>query len=72
MITSITKLSELYKLFTVAMFYYLIGNIQSKYRSKLKVIQLIAMAKSSMIVKHGVDAVLKPFVEDTKKLEKVD
>ena len=72
MITSITKLSEACKLFTVAMFYYLLGNIQPKYRSKLKVIQLIAVAKSSMIAKHGVDAVLKPFVEDMKKLEKVD
>ena len=53
------------------MFYYLLGNINPRYRSQLKAIQLVAIANVSVIETHGVDAVLKPVVEDIKKLEKV-
>ena len=55
---------------TLAMFYYLLGNVRPKFRSQLKVIQLVAVVNSSVIENNGIDAILKPVVEDIKKLEK--
>ena len=52
----------------VGAFFYFLANIRPQYRSSLNVSQLFAVAKSSGIKSHGVDAVLKPFVEDLKKL----
>ena len=54
----------------VAMFYYLLGNVKPKYRSQLKVIQLVAVANSSVIDRNGIDAILTPVVDDIKSLEK--
>ena len=53
------------------MFYYLLGNVQPKYRSQLKAIQLVAVANSAVVDTIGVDAVLEPLVKDIKRLEKV-
>lgn len=53
------------------MFYYLLANISPQYRSQIKAIQLVCVAPSSAVTNHGVDAILEPFVEDVKKLEKV-
>ena len=55
---------------TLAMFYYLLGNVRPKFRSQLKVIQLVAVVNSSVIKNNGIDAVLKPVVEGIKTLEK--
>ena len=55
----------------LAMFYYLLGNLQPKYRSQLKAIQLVAVANSSVVDDIGIDAVLKPLIDDMKKLEEV-
>ena len=52
------------------MFYYLLGNVRPKFRSQLKVIQLVAVVKASVIENNGIDAILKPLVEDIRKLEK--
>ena len=55
-----------------AMFYYLLGNLHPKYRSQLKAIQLVAVANSSVVDAVGIDAILKPLIDDVKKLEKVN
>ena len=50
------------------MFYWLLLNIHPAYRSTLHSIQLLAVAKSSHIRTYGIDAVLKPIVDDLKIL----
>lgn len=49
-------------------FYFTLGNLSPKYRSKLTSIYLLALVKSSFISSYGMDAVLKPFIDDMKKL----
>ncbi len=41
------------------------------YPSSEKAIQLLCLCKTSHIKKYGIDAVLKPFMADLKKLEEV-
>ena len=41
-----------------------LGNIPSKYRSRLKVINLVTCATCSVVEEHGIDAILKTFVDD--------
>lgn len=55
-------------LFYLGMFYFALGNISPKFRSKLSSIHLITIVKTSLIVQYGIDTVLKPFIEDLKKL----
>ena len=49
-------------------FYFTLGNISPKYRSKLKSIQLLALVKNSLIKKYGMNSVLEPIVKDLKAL----
>lgn len=49
-------------------FYFTLGNISPKYRSQLSAIQLVALVKSSFVSTYGMDEILKPFVNDVKKL----
>ena len=49
-------------------FYFSLGNISPKYRSRVASIQLLGLVKSTYISEYGMDAVLKPIVEDIKKL----
>lgn len=56
------------QLFFTGTFYFILGNIQPKYRSSYKMIQLAALCKVSYINKYSMDAVLKPIVNDLKKL----
>lgn len=46
------------------MFYYTLGNINPKYRSKLASIHLLAMARQSDLSECGVDAILERLHED--------
>jgi hypothetical protein len=46
-----------------------LGNVHPKFRSSLKVIHLIATATAPVIEKHGIDCILKPFLDDIRKLE---
>ncbi len=55
-------------LFHIGIFYYILGNIQPKFRSKLSSIQLVAIVKTPTLNMYGMDAVLRPFVDDLKKL----
>lgn len=50
-------------------FYFTLGNIEPRYRSKLHVIQLVTLANSSTIKNHGFNAVLQPLVRDLQHLE---
>ncbi len=43
----------------------------NKLRSSLKCIQLLSIAKYEIICTHGVEALLKPIVDDVLKLEQV-
>ena len=49
------------------MFFFL-GNIRPQYRSTLKAIHLVAVAKSQDITKYGIDSFMTPFIEDLKTL----
>ena len=51
------------------MFYYTITNIDPMLRSRLGAIMLLAVAKSEVISKYGIDEILKPFVEEMMELE---
>ena len=53
------------------MFYYLFGNISPRYRSRLKMIQLVYVINAEVMKEHGVDTILKPLISDIQKLEKV-
>ena len=52
-------------------FYYLLGNISPHFRSKIHNIQLLLLANSSSVAEYGIDHIIKPIVEDIKKLESV-
>ena len=48
--------------------FFSLGNIRPQYRSSLKSIYLVAVAKSQDITRYGIDVFLRPFVEDLKSL----
>lgn len=52
-------------------FYFMIWNINPKYHSKVGSIKLLALVKSSLIAKHGINKMLQPFVNDIKLFESV-
>ena len=45
-------------------------NIHPAYRSSLHSIQLLAVVKSSVLKVYGIDAIMKPAVDDLLKLAK--
>ena len=52
--------------------YYLLGNLHPKFRSSLKSIQLLCVARNPIIVKYGIEEILRPVVESIQELEKVN
>ena len=52
----------------LAMVYFQSGNLYSEYRSKLKSINLLALVETRHLKKYGMDAILKPFIEELQKL----
>lgn len=52
----------------VGTFYFTLGNLPPKCRSQLTSIYLVALVKSTFITTYGIDAVLRPFVNDVRKL----
>ena len=48
-----------------------IGNVHPKFRSSLKFIHLVALAKNEHLKKYGMNNVLQRIVADVAKLEKV-
>ena len=55
-------------LYFTGTFYFTLGNLSPKFRSRLSSIQLVALVKSSFITEYGMDAIIRPFVDDMKKL----
>ena len=49
----------------------MLGNLSPNFRSRVSSIQLVALAKSSIINTHGMDKILAPFIRDMEKLESV-
>ena len=52
-------------------FYYLLGNIRSHFRSTLSAMQLLAVVKSEDLRTHGCQALLTPFVQQVNLLARV-
>ena len=61
---SIISIMQLY----TGAFYFTLGNCVPKVRSKLRSIQLLALVKSTLIKKYGMNVIMKPIVEDLKRL----
>lgn len=53
----------------LAMFYFSLVNIPPQFRSKLATIQLVAIARSRDLKKHGVDKLLENFVSTLNELQ---
>ena len=52
----------------IGVFYWALLNIQPAYRSTLHSIQLLAVVNSNYLKLYGVDAVMKPAVDDLQEL----
>ena len=46
----------------------MLGNIQPKFRSKLKGIKLIGLCKQKHVKKYGMNVILQRLIEDIKEL----
>lgn len=57
--------------FKLGCVFFTLTNIRPQLRSGLKAIFLLAVAKSPIIKKHGIDSILKPFLDDLKTLYNV-
>jgi len=55
-------------MYNAGSFYFTLGNLSPKHRSKLSCIYLVALVKTTFIDAYGMDSVLEPFIEDIKKL----
>jgi len=55
----------------IGVFYYTLGNISPIYRSQLKCIQLLAIAKRPVIKEYGSNIILERFMIDLALLEQV-
>ena len=58
-------------MYIIGAFYYAIGNLSPRLRSKVKHIQLLLLAKYSSVQEFGIDRLLQPIVKDIKQLESV-
>ena len=52
----------------IGAFYYMLGNIHPKFRSRLKMIQLVSLCYTKYIKKYSMNTVLEVIVNDLKKL----
>ena len=50
------------------LYYYTVANLSPKYRSRHCAVRLLAIAKSTMVKKYGVNSILKPIVVDLRTL----
>lgn len=48
--------------------FFSLGNVRPQYRSSLKSIYLVGVARSQDITRYGIDIFLQPFVDDLKRL----
>lgn len=52
----------------IAVFYFFLANLPPIFRSKMRRVQLVALAKSEHMKKYGANVILKPLMDDIKKL----
>lgn len=52
----------------LAIVLFTLGNIHPKYRSSLRLIHLVIAATVPVVEKHGINEILKPFIEDLNAL----
>ncbi len=55
--------------YKITAIYFLLGNLEPKFRSKLDLIQMAALARSMHVKKYGLLSLLEPLIEDIKVLE---
>lgn len=58
-------------LYLLGVFYYTLGNIDPLYRSQLKCIQIVSIARRPIVKKYGTDVILQAFMNDLSLLEQV-
>lgn len=58
------------KIHKIGVFYYLLGNMHPMYRSTIRNIQLIGIAKTQDLKRHGIDRMLLPFTKELNELAK--
>ena len=51
--------------------FFTLGNLHPKYRSSYRAINLVAIANSTIVQKHGLNKILRPFIEDINHLSTV-
>lgn len=56
------------KMHKISAFYYQVANLPTKYRSKLKSINVLALCTSANMKRYGIDRIFEPLVEELKKL----
>ena len=66
-----TIIKMVYCFTSTGAFYYLLGNLHPRLRSRINTIQLLALAKCITISEYGIDRILEPVIEDIRKLESV-
>jgi hypothetical protein len=54
----------------VGAFYFTLGNLKPRNRSLLHAIQLVALAKTSVIETYGINVILELFMASIRKLKK--
>ena len=59
------------KEYKLCAFYMVLGNLHSKYRSKLNMIQLVLLCKTKHIKQYGMPAILEPLIRDLITLEDI-
>lgn len=52
----------------LGIFYFTLGNLRPKFRSRLSAIHIICLVSHRNLSTYGIDAVIRPFVDDVKKL----
>ena len=58
-------------LFPIGLFYFVLGNLSPRYRSRLSSIQLVIVVENKFIKKYGMNAVLESFIKDVTRLVRV-
>ena len=49
--------------------YFMLGNLDPALRSRLEAINLVALFKSNLLKRYSLDTVIKPFIDDLRKLQ---
>ena len=55
--------------YKLSAFYFVVGNISNKFRSRLKDIHLVLLCPSTLVTEYGYEKLLTPLLEDLYKLE---